>query len=71
MSENLKVLEIDLEKGTVVERDFTSDEIEEKELQDVESQRINKEMTDKIQARKSALAKLAALGLTQEEIAAL
>jgi hypothetical protein len=71
MSEIPRVLEIDLEKGTVIERDFTSDEIEEKELQDLESQKIIKEMTDKIEARKSALAKLAALGLTQEEIAAL
>jgi hypothetical protein len=71
MSENLRVLEIDLEKGTVVERDFTSDEIEEKELQDLESQKSNKEMIDKIEARNSALAKLAALGLTEEEIAAL
>jgi DNA-binding NarL/FixJ family response regulator len=71
MSEIPRVLEIDLEKGTVIERDFTSDEIEEKELQDLESQKSIKEMTDKIEARKSALAKLAALGLTQEEIAAL
>jgi DNA-binding NarL/FixJ family response regulator len=71
MSEIPRVLEIDLEKGTVIERDFTSDEIEEKELQDLESEKSIKEMTDKIEARNSALAKLAALGLTQEEIAAL
>jgi DNA-binding NarL/FixJ family response regulator len=71
MTETLRILEINIEKGTEVERDFSSDEVKEQELRDVESKQMLQDMLDKIDARQSALAKLAALGLTQDEIAAL
>ena len=68
MSENLKVTIIDGLTGEVTERDMTSDEKEQYNL-------LMSEMQTAIQAsesiRQSALAKLAALGLTEEEIGAL
>ena len=68
MSENLKVTIIESLTGEVTERDMTSDEKEQYNL-------LMSEMQTAIQAsesiRQSALAKLAALGLTEEEIGAL
>jgi hypothetical protein len=68
MSENLKATLLDANTGEVTERILTANEANELELM------YNKEKSDeevKIAARKSALAKLAALGLTEAEIAAL
>jgi hypothetical protein len=68
MSENLKVTIIEGLTGEVTERDMTSDE--KRQYNSVMS-----EMQTAIQAsesvRASGVAKLAALGLTEEEIAAL
>ena len=62
---------VDAETGEVTWRDYTA-----KEIAEVEN--FNKEMAEKVAAiearqksRESALAKLAALGLTEDEIAAL
>jgi DNA-binding NarL/FixJ family response regulator len=52
-------------------RELTSEEIKELQKSTIESQEIEESIDLKIAARKSALAKLAALGLTEEEIAAL
>jgi hypothetical protein len=68
MSENLKATLLDANTGEVTERILTANEANELELM------YSKEKSDeevKIAARKSALAKLAALGLTEAEIAAL
>jgi hypothetical protein len=64
----LLALELDAVTGKVTERFLTAEET--KLL--LEQSEASKIATDaKIAARKSALAKLAALGLTEEEIAAL
>ncbi len=59
------------ENGTIVERELT---IEEKKQMELDKAIVDNEMQlikQKIIARESALAKLVALGLTPEEIAAL
>jgi hypothetical protein len=58
------ILEVDAISGAETVRELTSEELSEIEESATATQ-------DKIAARTSALAKLAALGLTEEEIAAL
>ena len=60
-----------LETNEIIEREMTDEEFDvyTKDLKRMKDQA--KEYESKIQARKSALDKLAALGLTEEEIAAL
>jgi hypothetical protein len=68
MTEELKLVILDASNGQVIERPLTEDEIAE--LQFLSSQ--TQAALDANEAvRSSALAKLAALGLTEEEIAAL
>lgn len=69
--EKLLVTEINAETGEVNVREFTEAEVKEhiaiqKSEKDLEAQK-----EAKAKARESALAKLAALGLTEEEIASL
>jgi hypothetical protein len=68
MTDKLTILQIDVATGIETVRDFTEDEV-------AEFTAINNEQSQKVQeaqnARASAFAKLAALGLTEEEIAAL
>jgi hypothetical protein len=71
MSENLKAIILDASTGEVIERDFTEDEIAHHQALDAEFKSIEASRLSKESARASALAKLAALGLTEEEIAAL
>ena len=71
MSETQKAVILDASTGLVVERDLTEDELTELEAIQNESQKVKFEIAAKAEARTSALAKLAALGLTEEEIAAL
>lgn len=52
-------------------RDYTKEEIEEAKKGEQEAQKRTAEANKKDAARQSALAKLAALGLTEDEIAAL
>jgi DNA-binding NarL/FixJ family response regulator len=69
--EKLQVLVIDATTGEQTTRDYTSEEIQTNQF-DLEQQEALKAIQEsKAQARQSALAKLAALGLTEAEIAAL
>jgi hypothetical protein len=68
MSDSKKIVVVDASSGSVVEREMTQDEIEEFESLALQSEEALKLASDN---RASALAKLAALGLTEEEIAAL
>lgn len=67
MSDYLAV-DFDALTGETIEREFTAEEIAQFETSVAANQA---EQQAKAQARESALAKLAALGLTQEEIGAL
>ncbi len=71
MSNNGKVVVIDGLTNQVTEREMTEDEIQAlaQSNQEIEAQELAEKA--KAEARTSALAKLAALGLTEEEIAAL
>jgi hypothetical protein len=65
------VLEYDGLTGQTVQREETEEELAQKEIAKNEAESIQAEKEAKELARASALAKLAALGLTEEEIAAL
>jgi DNA-binding NarL/FixJ family response regulator len=68
MSEQPGVYELDVETGIEVIREATEEELAERASIDA----ANKTQEEaRIASRESALAKLAALGLTEEEIAAL
>ena len=69
--EELPVLVIDALTGEQSTRDFTEAEIEANAIDLQLSQEQKALEQSKIEARQSALAKLAALGLTEDEIAAL
>lgn len=75
MTETPKVLEVDCSTGIAIERDMTAEEIANMEAMraEAEARRAEEEATAaaKAAAKASAEAKLAALGLTAEEIAAL
>ena len=71
MSETLKAVIFDAATGQVTERPFTADEIAAREVMQAEAEAQQAESDAKIAARESALAKLAALGLTADEVAAL
>jgi DNA-binding NarL/FixJ family response regulator len=71
MSESLKATIVDVATGETTERPLTADEIADRQaMTQVEAER-EAEAQAKADARESALAKLAALGLTQDEINAL
>jgi hypothetical protein len=70
-NEKLHAVEFDAETGLTIKRDLTVDEIAEREAMALEEQAREAEAQAKADARESALAKLAALGLTQDEINAL
>ena len=71
MSETLKAVIVDAATGEVIERDFTEEEIAQHEEMQAAEQALQAEQEAKAAARTSALAKLAELGLTEEEVAAL
>ena len=62
---------IDASDGTCVTRDMTDEELLEHQATIIELDAQNAELQAKATARASALAKLADLGLTAEEIATL
>jgi len=71
VSETLSGVFVNAETGETVERELTADEAAYLlSLQEAE-QVLNNKAQAKVDARESALAKLAALGLTQEEVEAL
>jgi hypothetical protein len=71
MSETLTAVIFDAATGEVTERPLTADEIAEREARQAEVEAQQAEADAKLAARESALAKLAALGLTADEVAAL
>lgn len=71
MSETLTAVIIDAETGEVIERELTAEEIADREEMQAEAETQKTEQEAKAAARASALAKLAELGLTEEEIGAL
>jgi molybdate-binding protein len=71
MSDTLTILEVNAETGEKTIRELTTKEITELVSLQSEIQGRQAEMEAKAAARTSALAKLADLGLTAEEIAAL
>lgn len=71
MAIKLLTTEIDVLTGIVVEREMNADEVENYNQLTSEAEARQAEADSKATARASALAKLADLGLTAEEIAAL
>ncbi len=70
-SETLKTTIINAVTGEQIVREFNAEELAQRELEIVEATAQQAAIEAKATARASALAKLAELGLTQEEIAAL
>ncbi len=71
MTETPKAVIIDASTGEVTERPLTSEEIADRAVMLVNDEKREADIQAKADARESALAKLAALGLTQDEINAL
>lgn len=71
MNEILKAVISDAATGEQIERELNAEEIAEREASHADFQAQKAEQEAKAAARESALAKLADLGLTAEEIAAL
>jgi DNA-binding NarL/FixJ family response regulator len=71
MAEKITALVFDGLTGNSIEQELTADEITSRQQVALENQELLDALEAKIAARQSALAKLAALGLTEEEIAAL
>ena len=67
----MKKSEFDVLTGEYSERDLTSEEVAEVKKMEKAHDEIKKAKADKAEARVSAQAKLAALGLTEEEIASI
>jgi pimeloyl-CoA synthetase len=69
--DNLKEIIYDITSGQTTERPYTAEEIEEVKKTTAKLQKETEQIQINEELRKSALAKLAALGLTEDEIAAL
>jgi hypothetical protein len=65
------ILIVDAQTGEQIERSLTAAEISDLESTATQQAELKAEAQAKADARESALAKLAALGLTQDEINAL
>jgi hypothetical protein len=71
MSEALVGVFVNAETGETIERELNAEELETLHSMQNAEQEFNLEQETKAAARISALAKLADLGLTEEEVAAL
>jgi hypothetical protein len=71
MADKLTISELDASTGITTERELTAAELSQHELDAANGLAQQAEREAKAAARESALAKLAELGLTAEEIAAL
>ena len=71
MSDVPTVVEIDCTTGQVTERPLNQEELAQREVTRQETEAMQLEANARAEAKVSAQAKLAALGLTAEEIAAL
>jgi hypothetical protein len=69
--EILLAVEVDAATGEVIERPLTDEELAQRKENEAIFKAAEAEAKAKAEARVSALAKLAELGLTEEEIAAL
>lgn len=67
----MTILEINAQSQTVIERDPTAEELAQREIDAAEYEAKQSAELAREEAKASAEAKLAALGLTSEEIAAL
>ena len=67
----LKALIVDAITGESYERPLTAEEIADREVMQAEAEARQAEQDAKAAARVSALEKLSALGLTEEEVGAL
>ncbi len=67
----MKITDIDAKTNTVIERDPTKEELAQMKLDLAEYEALKIKEEAAKSARTSALAKLAALGLTPEEISAI
>ncbi len=70
-TEGLTITEFNGDTGQTIVRPLTAEELAQREIDAVEAAERLSELEAKTAARASALAKLADLGLTEEEIAAL
>lgn len=70
-TETLKITEFNGETGETIIRDLTAEELAQRETDAAEAAARQTAIEAKAAARQSALAKLAELGLTEEEIQAL
>ena len=71
MSETLNGLIVDASTGQSIERPLTADELSAREKSHADFEAGQAAVLARFAARESALAKLAALGLTADEVAAL
>lgn len=71
MSEVLTTMIVDAATGEEVIRPLTAEELADVQAVATEAAQREAEAQAKVEARQSALAKLAALGLTEEEVGAL
>jgi len=71
MTNELKLVEYDALTGIETVREYSEEELADHEQTVKRSKELLKAEKAKEEAKKSALAKLAALGLTEEEIASL
>ena len=62
---------VNCETGEVTERELNADEVKQQATDEKEYAKAQKIEADKLAAKQSAQAKLAALGLTADEIAAI
>lgn len=70
-TEILIAVETNAETGETIERELTAEEVAELKAIHAQAKAEKTQQEAKVAARASALAKLAELGLTEEEIAAL
>ena len=66
-----QIIEHNVETGEITSREITKEEIAEVQKAKQNADNFRAEAQSKIDAKESALAKLAALGLTPEEISAI
>ena len=71
MSEILTAMIVDALTGEVIERPLTSEEISEREVLQADEEAREAERIAKEEAKANGMAKLIALGLTEEEAGAL
>ena len=67
----MKITNINSQTGEIIERDATSEELAQTQIDQAEAKAQSDQVEAKATARASALSKLAALGLTPDEIASL